>query len=168
MTKAYVVMTCELGSEINVIESMKKIEGVKEAHGILGLYDLIAHIELDSEKEIRETITKIIRKIPKITSTMTMTRAESEELFIKPKASDSKTNSSQAYLMIHCNKGDEYPTLKNLCNIPEVTEADVVFGLYDVICKLESSDEELLQNTILKKIRTMPVIKTCMTLNIVN
>jgi len=168
MAKAYVVMTCEIGSETNVIESLKKIKGVKEAHGILGLYDLIVHIELDSEKEIQETITKIVRKLPKIKSTMTMTRAESEELFLKPKTSDSETNSSQAYLMIHCNKGDEYPTLKNLCSIPEVKEADVVFGLYDVICKLESSDEESLQNVILKKVRIMPVIKTCMTLNIVN
>ena len=168
MAKAYVVMTCDLGSETDVIESLKKVEGVKEAHGILGLYDLIAHVELDSEKEIRDTITKIVRKIPKIKSTMTMTRAESEELFLKPKASDGGTSSSQAYLMIHCNKGDEYPTLKNLCSIPEVKEADVVFGSYDVICKLESSDEESLQNTILKKIRIMPVIKTCMTLNIVN
>jgi len=168
MAKAYVVMTCDLGSETNVIESLKKIEGVKEAHGILGLYDLIVHIELDSEKEIQDTITKIVRKIPKIKSTMTMTRAESEELFLKPKTSDSGTNSSQAYLMIHCNKGDEYPALKNLCGIPEVKEADVVFGLYDVICKLESSDEESLQNAILKKVRIMPVIKTCMTLNVVN
>jgi DNA-binding Lrp family transcriptional regulator len=168
MAKAYVVMTCDLGSETSIIESLKKIEGVKEAHGILGLYDLIVHIELDSEKEIQDTITKIVRKIPKIKSTMTMTRAESEELFLKPKTSGSGTNSSQAYLMIHCNKGDEYPTLKNLCSIPEVKEADVVFGLYDVICKLESSDEESLQNAILKKVRIMPVIKTCMTLNIVN
>ena len=168
MAKAYVVMTCELGSETNIIESLKKIEGVKETHGILGLYDLIAHIELDSENEIRETVTKIIRKIPNIKSTMTMTRAGSEEIFLKSEASDNKINSSQAYLMIHCNKGDEYPTLKNLCSIPEVKEADVVFGLYDVICKLESSDEESLQNAILKKVRIMPVIKTCMTLNIVN
>ena len=99
---------------------------------------------------------------------MTMTRAESEELFLKSKTSDNETNSYQAYLMIHCNKGDEYPTLKNLCNIPEVKEADVVFGLYDVICKLESSDEKSLQDVILKKVRIMPMITTCMTLNVVD
>ena len=29
-------------------------------------------------------------------------------------------------------KVQEYPTLKNLCRIPEVKEADVVFGYYDV------------------------------------
>lgn len=46
-------MTCDLGSEINVIESLKKIDGVKEVHGILGLYDLIAHVELDSEKKFK-------------------------------------------------------------------------------------------------------------------
>ena len=161
-------MTCDLGSEINVIESLKKIDGVKEVHGILGLYDLIAHVELDSEKKIQDTVTKIIRKIPKIKSTMTMIRAESEKIFLKSKTSDNETNSYQAYLMIHCNKGDEYPTLKDLCGIPEVKEADVVFGLYDVICKLESSDEKSLQNIILKKVRIMPLIKTCMTLNVVN
>lgn len=161
-------MTCDLGSEVNVIESLKKIDGVKEVHGILGLYDLIAHVELDSEKKIQDTVTKVIRKIPKIKSTMTMTRAESEEIFLKSKIYDNETNSYQAYLMIHCNKGDEYPTLKDLCDIPEVKEADVVFGLYDVICKLESSDEKSLQNTILKKVRIMPLIKTCMTLNVVN
>ena len=161
-------MTCDLGSEVNVIESLKKIDGVKEVHGILGLYDLIAHVELDSEKKIQDTVTKVIRKIPKIKSTMTMTRTESEEIFLKSKTYDNETNSYQAYLMIHCNKGDEYPTLKDLCDIPEVKEADVVFGLYDVICKLESSDEKSLQNTILKKVRIMPLIKTCMTLNVVN
>lgn len=99
---------------------------------------------------------------------MTMIRAESEKIFLKSKTSDNETNSYQAYLMIHCNKGDEYPTLKDLCGIPEVKEADVVFGLYDVICKLESSDEKSLQNIILKKVRIMPLIKTCMTLNVVN
>ena len=134
MAKAYVVMTCELGSETNIIKSLKKIEGVKEAHGILGLYDLIAHIELDSEKEIQETITKIVRKIPKIKSTMTMTRAESEELFLKPKTSDSETNLSQAYLMIHCNKGDEYPALKNLCSTSRPCRSPLLIPLTRKTC----------------------------------
>lgn len=169
MTKAYVVMNCDLGSETEVINSLKKIKGVKEAHGILGLYDIIAQIELGSEEQIREIVTKTIRKMPKIRSTMTLTRSESGELFQKLEETDSNVSpSAQAYLVIHCNKGDEFPTLKNLSHVAEVKEADVVFGLYDVICKVESSDEESLQNSILKKIRTLPLIKSCMTLNVVN
>ena len=167
MARAYIVMNCKIGSETDIIESLKQVKGVKEVHGILGLYDLIAQIELESEDAIRDTVTNTIRKIPNIHSTMTLTRSESEELFQDSEAGDSD-NASKAYLVIHCNKGDEFSTLKDLCNIPEVKDADVVFGLYDVICKIESSSEDSLQDTILKQVRKLPKIKSCMTLNIVN
>ena len=167
MARAYIVMNCKIGSETGIIESLKQVKGVREVHGILGLYDLIAQIELESEDAIRDTVTNTIRKIPNIHSTMTLTRSESEGLFQDSEAGDSG-NTSKAYLVIHCNKGDEFSTLKDLCNIPEVKDADVVFGLYDVICKIESSSEDTLQDTILKQVRKLPKIKSCMTLNIVN
>lgn len=66
MAKAYILMSCESGSEIEAISSLKKIEGVAEAHGTLGLYDIIAKIELESEEKIRDVITGIIRKMPKL------------------------------------------------------------------------------------------------------
>ena len=81
MAKAYVMMNCDLGSEKEVISGLKKITGVKEAHGTFGLYDIIAQIESDSEDGIQDIVTKSIRKIPKIHSTVTLTRSESEELF---------------------------------------------------------------------------------------
>ena len=168
MARAYVVMNCKIGSETNIIESLRKIEGIKEVHGILGLYDLIAQIELESEDAIRDTITKKIRKIPNVHSTMTLTRSESEEIFQGSGSSTDSEKPSKAYLVIHCNKGDEFATLKDLSQISGVKDADVVFGLYDVICKIESSTEESLQDTIIKKIRKIPKIKSCMTLNIVN
>ncbi len=37
MSKSYILMNCKLGSEKEVISSLKKINGVKEAHGTLGL-----------------------------------------------------------------------------------------------------------------------------------
>ena len=51
--------------------------------------------------------------------------------------------------------------------IPEVKEADVVFGYYDVICRIESSSEEVLQDVITRAIRGLPNLKTSMTLNII-
>ena len=36
MSKAYVMMNCDLGEEKIIIESLKKIVGIKEAHGTLG------------------------------------------------------------------------------------------------------------------------------------
>jgi len=37
MAKAYVLISCKLGSEKSVISVIKSIENVKEVHGTLGL-----------------------------------------------------------------------------------------------------------------------------------
>jgi len=171
MVKAYVMMNCDLGSEKEVITSLKKLDGIKEAHGTLGLYDIIVQIESDTEEKIQDIVTTVIRKMPKIHSTVTLTRSESGELF---QASEKLIemmlgqNNSQAYVVIHCDKGEEYPTLKNLSHVPEVKEADVIFGFYDVICKIETSDNKTLENVITKAIRVLPHIKSSMTLNVIN
>ncbi|NJK78044.1 MAG: Lrp/AsnC family transcriptional regulator [Nanoarchaeota archaeon] len=171
MAKAYVMINCELGSEKEVISSLKKINGVKESHGTLGLYDIVIQIESPTDQDIQEIVTKAIRKIPKISSTVTLTRSESGELF---QASEKIIgmmlghNHTQAYVVIHCDKGEEFTTLKNLSHISEVKEADVVFGFYDVICKIETTDNKTLENIITKAIRKLPHIKTSMTLNIIN
>ena len=170
MVRAYVLMNCDLGSEEKVIALLKKIDGVKEAHGTLGLYDIIVQIESNTEEKVRE-IAKAIRNMKKIHSTITLTRSESGELF---QTSEKLVglmlgqNFAKAYVVIHCKNGEEYTTLKNLSHIPEVKEADVVFGFYDVICKIEASDNKTLDHITTKAIRSLPHIKTSMTLNIIN
>lgn len=165
------MMNCELGSEKEVITSLKKIDFVKEVHGTLGLYDIVIQIETPTEEKIQEIVTGVIRKMSKVQSTVTLTRSESGELF---QASEKLIgmmlgkNESQAYVVIHCDKGEEFPTLKNLSHIPEVKEADVVFGFYDVICKIEAPDNKTLENIITKAIRSLPHIKSSMTLNVIN
>ena len=101
---------------------------------------------------------------------MTLTSAESGELFqIAEKLVGAMlgANNSQAYIVFHCKKNEEYPTLKNLCKIPEVKEADVVFGYYDVVCRMESSSTEVLQDVITRAIRRLPNVQSSMTLNII-
>ena len=170
MVRAYVLMNCTTGFENELISSLRKIDGVREAHGTLGMYDIMLQIELDSEEKIKD-VTANIRNMSKITSTMTLTRSESEELF----QSSEKLigvmlgqNTAQAYVVIHCEKGQEYTTLKNLSHIPEVKEADVVFGLYDVLCKVVASNTSTLEHVITKAIRKLPNIISSMTLNIIN
>ena len=170
MSKAYVMMNCNLGEEKSVIESLEKINGIKEAHGTLGLYDIVAQIESTTDEKIQKIVTQYIRKISKIQSSMTLTSSESGELFeISEKLVGAMLgkNDSQAYVVFHCEKNQEYPTLKNLCRIPEVKEADVVFGFYDVVCRIESSSNEVLQDVITRTIRGLPDIISSMTLNIV-
>jgi len=170
MTKAYVLINCDLGSEKSVISSLKKVDYVTEVHGTLGLYDVIVKLESDTDEQIQKTITNVIRKMPKIHSTVTLTRSEGEELFQTSEkliGSMLGKNNVQAYVVIHSDKGEEYNVLKNLSHIPEVKEADVVFGYYDVICKIETYEYKILENIITKAIRKLPHVRTTMTLNVI-
>ena len=42
MVKAYVLANCDIGSERCMIEELMTILSVKEAHGIMGAYDIVA------------------------------------------------------------------------------------------------------------------------------
>ena len=81
MSKAYIMMNCKLGEEKGVVQELKKIVGIKEAHGTFGLYDIVAQIECTTDEKIQEIVTQKIRKIPKIQTSMTLTSSESGELF---------------------------------------------------------------------------------------
>jgi DNA-binding Lrp family transcriptional regulator len=164
-------MSSKLGAEKSIIAELRSIENVKEVHGTLGLYDIIAKLEADSDQVIKNTITEKIRKIPNIGSTMTLTRVEGEELFKvdteKLMGSILGTNIAQAYVVIHADQGREDLVLRDLNKIPEVKEADVVYGNYDVIGKIEAQTHNELENIITKKIRNLSFVRTTMTLNVV-
>ncbi len=79
MAKAYVMVNCEIGSERQVIDELRAIEGVKEAHGIMGAYDILAEIESESEEDLRNIIVWKIRKIQMIRTTLTLVGIEGED-----------------------------------------------------------------------------------------
>jgi|TARA_B110000438_G_scaffold50664_1_gene51138 DNA-binding Lrp family transcriptional regulator len=78
MSKAYVLINCELGSEEFVISELKLIEEVVEVHGTFGAYDILAKVEASLVEKLRETITWKIRKISKIRSTLTLMGIEGQ------------------------------------------------------------------------------------------
>jgi len=54
--------------------------------------------------------------------------------------------------------------LKELSRIPEVVEAKVTYGLYDIICKLDATSLASLRDIIVNDIRAMKKIKETQTL----
>lgn len=73
MKKAYVLINCNLGSEKEILETLRDIPSVKEAHGTFGAYDIIAEVTADSTDKLREEITWKIRKLAYIRATLTLT-----------------------------------------------------------------------------------------------
>ena len=76
MERAYVLINCDLGSEKSLIKNLRNLENVKEVHGTLGSYDIIATIESKDSEKIRQTVIGKIRKLDHIRSTLTLMGTE--------------------------------------------------------------------------------------------
>ncbi len=53
---AYVLLNTKIGSEDNVLEEIRKIEGVQEAFNLWGVYDIIARIQTDTMEKLTNII----------------------------------------------------------------------------------------------------------------
>ncbi|MFQ6080813.1 MAG: Lrp/AsnC family transcriptional regulator [Candidatus Bathyarchaeia archaeon] len=72
MPIAFVLINAEIGGEQEVLEAIKKVEGVEEAHTVYGVYDIIAKIKAETMDKLKEIVTWHIRRINKVRSTLTM------------------------------------------------------------------------------------------------
>jgi len=72
MPTAYILLNTEIGAEHQVLDALKKIEGVQEVHSLWGVYDIIAHVKAENREKLEYIITKRIQKIGKINSKLTM------------------------------------------------------------------------------------------------
>ena len=79
MTIAYVLINCELGYEEQIIKGLKDLPDIKEVHGTLGAYDILAKVESDLYETLREIITRNIRNLDHVRSTMTLMGIEGQE-----------------------------------------------------------------------------------------
>jgi len=69
---AFVLINVEIGSEREVLEALKKMEGVEEAYVVYGVHDIIAKVKAETMDKLREIIAYKIRRLDKVMSTQTM------------------------------------------------------------------------------------------------
>lgn len=169
MAKAYVLITCDSGSEDFVLSSLKSTDSVKMATGVFGAYDVISKLEANSEDAIRDVITRKIRKLPRIRATYTLIADDKNSMSKKIEGKDVlDTYMSQAYLLLDCEKGREVDTIKNLGQIAEVIDGDVLIPSHQVICNVVAPTYAEISDVVTKKIRKLPGIKGTTTLNVIN
>ncbi len=72
MPSAYVLFNISPGLEDDVLNEAKKTGGIEEAYISYGVYDLIVKASADSTAELKELVTYKLRKIPNVTSTLTL------------------------------------------------------------------------------------------------
>ncbi len=72
MAKAYVAIHCQLGKESKVIRALMEIKGISEFTGVFGLYDIIIKVEAEDFLKLEQIITKQVRSVPFVLTTMTL------------------------------------------------------------------------------------------------
>jgi DNA-binding Lrp family transcriptional regulator len=71
MAKAFVFVNAVTGAEREVLKSLRKVPEVKEAYLAYGVYDIVARVETDSMDRLKEVITREVRVLDGIRSTLT-------------------------------------------------------------------------------------------------
>jgi len=72
MAMAFVLINSEIGGENEVLEELRKVPNVKEAHIVYGVYDIIAKVEAEDMDKLKSIITWKIRRLDRVRSTLTM------------------------------------------------------------------------------------------------
>ncbi len=72
MPVAFVLINTEIGAMEDVLNELRKNEGVEEAYSVYGVYDIVAKIRAESMDQLKEVVTWSIRRINKVRSTLTM------------------------------------------------------------------------------------------------
>ncbi|MGC9779093.1 MAG: Lrp/AsnC ligand binding domain-containing protein [Candidatus Heimdallarchaeota archaeon] len=71
---------------------------------------------------------------------------------------------AKAYVLINSEIGGEQEVVNQLKAMKEVVEVSVVYGVYDVIVKLEADTMEVLKELITSKVRHLNKVRSTMTM----
>lgn len=69
---AVVLVNTDIGAEDKILDSVRSLEGVKEAHVLTGLYDLLLKVTASSIEKLKEIIKFQLRQLAGVTSVLTL------------------------------------------------------------------------------------------------
>jgi len=69
---AFVLVKSRMGHEMEVMNEILKIQGIKEVMGTYGRYDIFVKVQGQTRSQIERIITKEIRAVRNVVSTTTL------------------------------------------------------------------------------------------------
>ena len=72
MISAVVLVNTDSGTQDKILESLKLVDGVEEAHALYGVYDLLIKIKGNSIEKLKEITKKRIKPIAGVNSSLTL------------------------------------------------------------------------------------------------
>ncbi|MFP3208715.1 MAG: Lrp/AsnC ligand binding domain-containing protein [Nitrososphaeria archaeon] len=74
---------------------------------------------------------------------------------------------AKAYVLINTEMGKEEDVLKALKQLPYVTEAHMVYGVYDIIAKVEADSLERVKETISSRVRRLEHVRSTLSIIVI-
>jgi DNA-binding Lrp family transcriptional regulator len=72
MTSAFLFINPEFLFIEDVINKLKEVPEIVDVYKVQGIYDIIARVNSDTEEKLKELISERIRRIDRITGTVTV------------------------------------------------------------------------------------------------
>jgi DNA-binding Lrp family transcriptional regulator len=72
MTSAFLLINSEFLFAEEVMNKLKEMPEIVDIYIVQGLYDIIAKVKLNTEEELKELVSEGIRKVDKVTGTVTV------------------------------------------------------------------------------------------------
>ena len=79
MTSTFLFINAELLFVEDVINKLKEIPEIVDIYKVQGIYDIIARVNSDTEEKLKELVSEYIRRIDRITGTVTVIIAKEIE-----------------------------------------------------------------------------------------
>ena len=80
---------------------------------------------------------------------------------------DIKKNMHIGFVLLNCDLGAEEYILDELQQVPQIKNAYVTFGAYDIIAEIHAETQEEFEKTVSMNIRRLSRVVSTMTLNVV-
>ncbi len=77
MVSAVVLVSTNIGEAKQVLQNIKQMEGVEEAHALWGIYDLIVKIKANSIDRLKDLIKLGLRQFAGVSNVLTLMIADS-------------------------------------------------------------------------------------------
>ena len=69
---AFIMMNVKVGTDKEVVNKLRALEGVKEVYEVYAVYDIVAIVEAATMSELNRLVNQEIRKLESVTSTNTI------------------------------------------------------------------------------------------------
>jgi DNA-binding Lrp family transcriptional regulator len=79
MTSAFLFINAELLFIEDVINKLEEVPEIVDVYKVQGIYDIIARVNSDTEEKLKELVSERIRRIDRITGTVTVIIAKEIE-----------------------------------------------------------------------------------------